>query len=86
MSFEGLSVQQMKKEKSHSRLTEANDKRYRSLSVCEYDKKWDVCITEWVLSPKNLDGPPIQGLECLRKEFRLYYTVNEEPLKFSEPG
>lgn len=43
-------------------------------------------MTEWVLSPKNLDGPPIQGLECLRKGFRLYYIVNEEPLKFSEPG
>lgn len=47
----------MKKGKGHSRLTEANDKRYRNITACEYGKKYDTWVIEWELSLKTLMTP-----------------------------
>lgn len=59
----------MKKGNGHSRLTEANDTRYRNIRVREHDKMCGAWVIEQETSLRNLMIPPCRALNVLEKGF-----------------
>ena len=56
-----------REEKIPSRLGEARNKRYRSLSVNRYDKKWCVWVMGSTVSLKTPPVPPCKASNALER-------------------